>query len=211
MHGKRNFCVPVLVVTSLSTSTVQDIYFLANNDVHYNLSGEHSLRTVSNLPGTVSMITLNYEQNYNKPHWFILAFAFYSAFTEKAQNARHAISHLETIMSQQISYSVSQRHYGYSLHNMGMSVVISTLQYIYRLRCICVVLIWIWLLCFLPLTVWCDHFYTKGKIWCIPCMFNTSAAPNCHNRFGQLEDLCQKIASNVITDHNSFQIWDFIS
>ena len=68
VHGKRNFCVPVLVVTSLSTSTVQDIYFLANNDVHYNLSGEHSLRTVSNLPGTVSMITLNYEQNYNKPH-----------------------------------------------------------------------------------------------------------------------------------------------
>ena len=137
------------------------------------------------------MITLNYEQNYNKPHWFILAFAFYSAFTEKAQNARHAISHLETIMSQQISYSVSQCHYGYCLHNTGMSVVISTLQYIY----VQIVM------------------YLCGSYLNMITCFSVSS----HLLFGVITS-AQKVSYYVrrlqamwfSTDHNSFQIWDFI-
>ena len=61
----------------------------------FKFSGEHSLKTVvdsvSDLPGTVSMITPNYEQ-VSPP------FTFYTVFTEKSQqNARHAINLLQYI------------------------------------------------------------------------------------------------------------------
>lgn len=60
----------------------------------FEFSGEHSLKTVvdsvSDLPGTVSMIALNYEQ-------LLPPFTFYTMFTEKSQNARHAINLLQRI------------------------------------------------------------------------------------------------------------------
>ena len=60
----------------------------------FKFSGEHSLKTVvdsfSDLPGTVSMIALNYEQ-------LLPPFTFYTMFTEKSQNARHAINILQCI------------------------------------------------------------------------------------------------------------------
>ena len=46
-----------------------------------SMSGEHSLRTVSNLPGTVSTNSII----INNTDFF------YTAFTKKAQNARHTI------------------------------------------------------------------------------------------------------------------------
>ena len=55
----------------------------------FKFSGEHSLKTVVDsvfdLPGTVSMITPNYEQ-------LSAPFTFYTMVTEKSQNARHVIN-----------------------------------------------------------------------------------------------------------------------
>ena len=90
--------VPVLglVITSLSTSTMQDIHFLVNNVLHCCL--RIFRRTFpEDCCGQCFRPTGNCKHDYTNYEQLLPPFTFYTMFTEKSQNARHAINLLQCI------------------------------------------------------------------------------------------------------------------